>query len=165
MTALAAESRRRVAADLESEGTCCRSEERVCGSQCPNAPISIHTSSDIIPFVSRSLKACWYISLLSFLDLALRRLSGELYGTVNSIKVIAPALTMTMSGRAEVSRISAGMVDGGLSVVLNPGRSAYSLSPGWRYSLRPLAKIFRALSCRQVYLPCARDTGQPFNMC
>ena len=58
MTALAAESRRRVAADLESEGTCCRSEERVCGSQCPNVPISIHTSSDVIPFVSRSLKAC-----------------------------------------------------------------------------------------------------------
>ena len=72
---------------------------------------------------------------------------------------------MTMSGRAEVSRISAGMVDGGLSVVFNPGRSAYSLSPGWKNSLRPLAKIFRALSCRQVYLPCARDTGQPFNMC
>ena len=63
--------------------------------------------------------------MLSFLDLALRRLSGELYGTVNSIMVIAPALTMTMSGRAEVFRISAGMVDGGLSVVLNPGRSAY----------------------------------------
>ena len=61
MTALAAESRRRVAADLESEGTCCHSEEQVCGSQCRNAPISIHTSSDIIPFVSRSLKACWYI--------------------------------------------------------------------------------------------------------
>ena len=121
MTALAAESRRRVAADLESEGTCCRSEERVCGSQCPNAPISIDTSSDIIPFVSRLLKGCWYISLLSFLDLALRRLSGELYGTVNSIKVIAPALTMIMSRRAEVSRISAGMVDWGLSVVLNPG--------------------------------------------
>ena len=79
MTALAAESRRRVEADLESEGTCCRSEERVCGSQCPNAPISIHTSSDIIPFVSRSLKACWYISLLSFLDLALRRLSAIIY--------------------------------------------------------------------------------------
>ena len=36
MTVLAAESRRRVAADLESEGTCCHSEEQVCGSQCPN---------------------------------------------------------------------------------------------------------------------------------
>ena len=42
-----------------------------------NAPISIDTNSDIIPFVSRSLKACWYISLLSFLDLALRMQSGE----------------------------------------------------------------------------------------
>ena len=62
-TALAAESRRCVAADLESEDTCCRSEERVCGS----GLMSIVTSSDITPFVSRSLKACWYISLLSFL--------------------------------------------------------------------------------------------------
>ena len=62
-----------MAADLESEENCCRSEERVCGSQWPSAPISIVTSSDIIPFVSRSLKACWYISLLSFLDLALWR--------------------------------------------------------------------------------------------
>ena len=132
--ALAAESRRCVAADLESEETCCRSEERVCGSQWPNAPISTVTSSDIIPFVSRSLKACWYISLLSFLDLAFWRQPGELYGTVSSIRMISLALTMTMSGRAEVSRISAGMVDGGLSVTLNPGRSAYSLSPGWRYS-------------------------------
>ena len=72
---------------------------------------------------------------------------------------------MTMSGRAEVSRILAGMVDWGLSVALNPGKSAYSLSPGWRHYLRPLAKIFNAPSCRQVYLPCVRDTGQPFNMC
>ena len=71
--------------------------------------------------------------------------------------MISLALTMTMSGQAEVSRVSAGIVDGKLSVAL---RSAYSLSPGRRYSLRPLAKIFKALSCRQVYLPCARDTGQ-----
>ena len=40
---------------------------------------------------------------------------------------------MTMSRWAEVSRISAGMVDRGLSVALNPGRSAYSLPLGWRY--------------------------------
>ena len=71
-----------------------------------------------------------YISLLTFLDLALWRQSGELYGTVSSIKMISLALTMTMAGRAEVSRISVGIVDGGLSVALNPGRSAYSLSPG-----------------------------------
>ena len=71
-----------MAADLESEETCRRSEERVCGSQWPNAPISIVISSDVIPFVSRSLKAYWYISLLSFLTLALWRQSGELYGTV-----------------------------------------------------------------------------------
>ena len=145
-----------VAADLESEETCCRSKEGVCGSQWPNTPISIVISSDIIPFVSRSLKACWYISLFSFLDLALWRQSGELYGTVSSIKTISLALTMTMSGRADVSRISAGMEDGGLSVALNPGRSANSLSPGWRHSLRPLARSFKALSCHQVYLPCER---------
>ena len=46
------------------------------------------------------------------------------------MKMISLALTMTMSGQAEVSRISAGIVEGGLSVALNPGRSAYSLSPG-----------------------------------
>ena len=61
------------------------------------------------------------------------------------IKKILLALTMTMSGGAEMSRISDGMVEGGLSVALNPGRSAYSLSPGWRYSPRPLAKMFKAL--------------------
>ena len=72
---------------------------------------------------------------------------------------------MTMSGPAEVSRISAGMVVGGTSVALISGRSAYSLSPGWRHFLRQLASIFKALSCRQVYLPCERDTGHPFNMC
>ena len=111
----------------------------MCGSQWPNAPISMVTSSDIISFVCRSLKACWYISLLSFLNLALWRQLGELYRTVSLKKMISLALTMTMSGQAEVSRISAGMVDGGLSVALNPGRSAYSLSPGWGYFLRPLA--------------------------
>ena len=44
-----------MAADLESEENCCRSKERVCGSQWPSAAIPIVTSSDIIPFVSRSL--------------------------------------------------------------------------------------------------------------
>ena len=52
-----------------------------------NAPISIVTSSDIIPLVSKSLKACW------FLNLALWRQSGELYGTVNSIRMTSLALT------------------------------------------------------------------------
>ena len=137
-------------ADLESEGTCCRSEERVCGSQCPNAPISIVTSSDVIPF---AYKACWYLSLFSFLILALWRQSSELYRTVNSIRMISLVLTMTMSGWAEVSRVSAGMVAGGLSLALKPGRSANNFSPCWRCSLRPLASIFKALSCRQVYLP------------
>ena len=116
----------------------------MCGSQWPNVPISINTCSDIIPFVSRSLifKHAGIFLCLSFLDLALKRQSGELYAIVNSIKVISLALTVTMSGWAEVSRISAGMVDGELSVALNPS----SLSPSWRYSLRPLAKIFKALS-------------------
>ena len=156
-----------MAADLESEETCSSNEERVCGSQWPNAPISIVTSSDniIIPLVFKSLKACWYISLLPFLNLALWRQSGELYGTVSSIRMISLALTMTKSGRAEVSRISAGMVVGGVSVALISGKSAYSLSPGWRHFLRPSANISNALSCRQVYLPCERDTGHPFNIC
>jgi len=58
------------------------------------------------------------------------RQSGELYGTVSSIRVISPSPTMTMSGWAEVSRISAGMVAGGLSVALISGRYANNLSPG-----------------------------------
>ena len=87
------------------------------------------------------------------------------YRTVSSIRMISLALTMTMSGRAEVSRISAGMVVGGVSVALISGKSAYSLSPGWRDFLRPSANISNALSCRQVYLPCERDTGHPFNIC
>ena len=78
--------------------------------------------------------------------------------------MISLALTVIMSGRAEVSRISAGMVVGGTSVALISGRSAYSLSPGWRHFLRPLASIFKALSCHQVYLPYERDTGHPFNV-
>ena len=82
-----------MAADLESEETCSPNEERVCGSQWHNAPISIVTSSDIIPLVSKSLKACWYISLLPFLNLALWRQSGELYGTISSIRMISLALT------------------------------------------------------------------------
>ena len=60
---------------------------------------------------------------------------------------------MTMSGQTEVSRISAGMAVGGISVALISGSSAYSLSPGWRYFLRPLASILKALSCRLVYVP------------
>ena len=128
ITDLAVESRRCVAANLESEENCSRSEEQVCGSQWPNAPISIVTSSNLIPLVSKSLKACWYISLLPFLNLALWRQSGELYGTVSSIRMISLALTVTMSGRAEVSRISARMVVVGISVALISGRSAYSLS-------------------------------------
>ena len=40
-----------MAADLESEETCSPNEEQVCGSQWPNVPISIVTSSDIIPLV------------------------------------------------------------------------------------------------------------------
>ena len=47
-----------MAADLESEEICSRSEEQVCGSQRPNAPISIVTCLDLIPLVSKSLKAC-----------------------------------------------------------------------------------------------------------
>ena len=103
--------------------------------------------------------------LLHLLHFALRRQSGELYGTVSSVRMISLALTMTMSGRAKLSRISAGMVVGGTSVVFISGRSTYSLSPGWRHFFRPLASIFKALSCCQVYFPCERDTGHPFNMC
>ena len=71
------------------------------------------TSSEVNPFASRSLSACWYSSLPSFLILALSRQLGELYGTVNSSRTTSLALTMTMSGRAEVSRSSNGMVVGG----------------------------------------------------
>ena len=79
-----------MAADLESE-TCCRSKEGVCGSQWPSAPISVQIS--FLLSQDRSKHAGIYF--FSFLDLVLWRQSGELYGTVSSIKI---ALTMTMSG-------------------------------------------------------------------
>ena len=150
-----------MAADLESEETCCHSEERLCGNQWPNQMHQFQQSqvqTSFLLFLDRSKHAGIFpCSLFSILHYGGSQVSY--IKTVSLIKMISLALTMTMSGRAEVSRISAGMVDGGLSVALNPGRSAYSLSPGWRYSLRPLAKIFKALSCCQVYLPRARDTG------
>jgi len=66
------------------------------------------------------------------------------------------------SGLAVVSRISEGMVEGGLSVALRLGRSAIniSLASGCRMVLMPRARIFRALSCLQVYLSCCREVGQ-----
>ena len=42
---------------------------------------------------------------------------------MSSTRVMWPVEMMVMSGRAEVAKISGGMVLGGLSVALIPGRS------------------------------------------
>ena len=87
-----------MAVDLVSEGTGSRSEERVLGSQWPRVPISTMTSSEENPLESRLLRACWYISLFSFLVLALYRQSGG-GEQDSSIRAISSDFTMTISGR------------------------------------------------------------------
>ena len=71
---------------------------------------------------------------------------------VSSGRVISCCWIITISGLAVVSRISEGMVEGGLSVALRLGKSAISLASGCRMVLMPLTKIFKALLCLQVYL-------------
>ena len=61
--------------------------------------------------------------------LALAKLSSLFQGTVSLTMVIRTVETMAMSGRAEVGRISGGMVLAGLSVALRPCRSQMSLLP------------------------------------
>ena len=87
-----------MAVDLVSEGTGSRSEERVLGSQWLRVPISTMTSSEENPLESRLLRACWYISLFSFLVLALCRQSGG-GEQDSSIRAISSDFTMTISGR------------------------------------------------------------------
>ena len=105
-----------------------------------------------------------YISLFSFLDFTWWIQSGELYGTVNSIRIIALALVITISGRAEVPKISAGIVLRGFQQLSSKEGQHKSLSPCCRHFLTRLTRFLRAWSCLQVYLPCARATGHPFNM-
>ena len=49
--------------------------------------------------------------------------------TVSSNSLTVLSWMMTMSGRAVVCTIERGTVDGGLSSVLWPGRSAYRIDP------------------------------------
>ena len=43
---------------------------------------------------------------------------------VNSMSITSSSPTKTMSGRAEVTKITSGRVDAGFSLALTPGRSA-----------------------------------------
>ena len=72
--------------------------------------------------------------------------------------------TNTMSGRAEVIRMFGGTVVGGLSVALNPSRSPYNFPWSARCCCRNNMILFSTLSCRQVYLPWERETGQALRM-
>ena len=82
-----------MAADLESEETCCHSKEGVCGSQWPNFNSYKFRYHSFCLYIDRSKHAGIIYFLV--LVLALWRQSGELYGTVSSIKMISLALTMT----------------------------------------------------------------------
>ena len=79
---------------------------------------------------------------------------------INCCRVICCSSMIIISGRVDVSRISGGMVAGGLSTALRVGRSAKSLTWGCSPFFMPLVNAFRALSCLHVYLPCNRAVGQ-----
>ena len=83
---------------------------------------------------------------------------------MSSSRITSPGLTNTMSGLADVTRMSGGMVEWGLSLAQNPGRSAYSFSPGSICLSRAEVSFFKAQSCLHVNLPCERATGQPLRM-
>ena len=70
-----------------------------------------------------------------------------------------------MSGLAEVTRISGGIVAGGLSEALWLGTSAYRLSPGSKWVFMWSTIFWRTLSCCHVYLPWFRATGQALSIC
>ena len=72
--------------------------------------------------------------------------------------------TNTMSGRAEVIRMFGGTVVGGLFVTLKPSRSPYNFPWPARCCCRNNMILFSTLSCRQVYLPWKRETGQALRM-
>ena len=75
------------------------------------------------------------------------------------MRVTSSSPTSTMSGWAEVTKVFSGMVDIGSSFARIPGRSAYSIVSLSRCSWMPLSKAKRALSRRQVYLPCCNASG------
>ena len=70
---------------------------------------------------------------------------------MSSTSLISCCSMITLSGQADVSRISGGMVEGGFSAALRVGRSASTLAS---------ASVFKALSRLHVYLPCNRAVGQ-----
>ena len=63
---------------------------------------------------------------------------------MSSRRITSPGLTNTMSGLADVTRMSGGMVEWGLSLARNPGRSAYSFSPGSICLSRAEVSFFKA---------------------
>ena len=86
-------------------------------------------------------------------------LSGELKGTVSSIiKIFLSSLTNTISCQSIVDKRSGSIVDGGFSMALKPFKSPL------RCCLKK-RKIFKMLSCLQVYCLCESATGQAFRIC
>ena len=77
---------------------------------------------------------------------------------VSSMRVTSSSPTSTMSGWAEETKVF--QVDIGSSFARIPGRSAYNIISLPRCSWMPLTKAKKALSCRQVYLPCCNASGQ-----
>ena len=130
------------------------------GSQYSSEPISTVYRWTFCFKITESLQ-------IDFLcDLALYSLSMEL---VSSISVYLSRLlstpTKTMSGRAEVTRMSSGMVATGFLIAFILGRSTYRVILSSRCSLMDLTNILRALSCCQVYLPCCSASGQSWREC
>ena len=98
---------------------------------------------------SRSLNSCWGFCLDSFRSLAFERDSGD--GEFKEDHFTSLGLTNTMSGLADVTRMSGGMVEWGLSLA-RPGRSEYSFSQGSICLPRAKASLFKAQSLTVIGL-------------
>ena len=69
---------------------------------------------------------------------------------------------MTISGLADVERICGGIVLGGESTALKPGRSTKMTVSGLTFDFNIEDKCFKTESCLQVYLPWFKLAGQQF---
>ena len=71
----------------------------------------------------------------------------------------------TKPGRAVVDNTAGEIVAIGFSQALRPGRSHEKIGPeASDIDLRPVNRRDRAVSWRQVYLPCSKAIGQPLSM-
>jgi len=90
--------------------------------------------------ISRSLNTCWGYCLDSFHSLAFERDSGD--GEFKEDQIPSLGLTNTMSGLADVTRMSGGMVEWGLSLA-RPGRSEYSFFPRLNMSSKSKGQLIQ----------------------